>query len=83
VSGSGDQGADPNKLVEITDNLGASTASQVSYERFRTVMQATYGQVVRGVAFTPGTPLTDGNDTSPLPPFPWAAARSVPGREQG
>jgi hypothetical protein len=83
VSGSGDQGADPNKLVEITDNLGASTASQVSYERFRTVMQATYGQVVRGVAFTPGTPPTDGNDTSPLPPFPWAAARSVPGREQG
>jgi hypothetical protein len=83
VSGSGDQGADPNKLVEITDNLGASTASQVSYERFRTVMQATYGQVVRGVAFTPGTPLTDGNDTSPLPPFPWAAARSVPGREHG
>ncbi len=83
VSGSGDQGADPNELVEITDNLGATMASQVSYERFRTVMQATYGQVVRGVAFTPGTPLTDGNDTSPLPPFPWTAARSVPGREQG
>jgi hypothetical protein len=30
-------------------------------------MQATYGQVVRGVAFTPGTPLTDGNNTSPRP----------------
>jgi hypothetical protein len=65
VSGGGDQGADPNKLVEITDNLGATTASQVTQERFRTVMQATYGQVVRGVAFTPGTPLTDGNSTSP------------------
>ena len=47
VSGSGDQGADPNKLVEITDNLAATTASQVAYERFHTVMQATYGQVVR------------------------------------
>jgi len=39
----------------------------VTNERFRTVMQATYGQVVRGVAFTPGTPLTDGNNTSPRP----------------
>ena len=29
MSGSGDQGADPNKLVEITDNLQATTASQV------------------------------------------------------
>jgi hypothetical protein len=88
VSGAGDQGADPNKLVEITDNLAATTASQVSYEQFRTVMPATYGQVVRGVAFTPGTPLTDGNDTSP-----WASqvrrsgsrlpSGQVPGREEG
>jgi hypothetical protein len=75
VSGSGDQGADPNKLVEITDNLRATSASQVTYERFRTVMQATYGQVVRGVSFTPDTPLTNGNNTSPQP-------HPVPGREQ-
>jgi hypothetical protein len=67
VSGDGDQGADPNKLVEITDNLAATSASQVSNEQFRTVIPATYGQVVRGVAFTPGTPLTDGNTTSPQP----------------
>jgi hypothetical protein len=38
-------------------------------------MQATYGQVVRGVSFTPGTPLTNGNNTSPQP-------HPVPGREQ-
>jgi hypothetical protein len=82
VSGSGDQGADPNKLVEITDNLRATTASQVTYERFRTVMQATYGQVVRGVSFTPGTPLTNGNNTSPQPSLPSAQPRAVPGREQ-
>jgi hypothetical protein len=56
VSGSGDQGSDPNQLVEITDNLGATTASQAAHERFRTVIPATYGQVVRGVSFTPGTP---------------------------
>jgi hypothetical protein len=37
----------------------------VTHEQFYTVMQATYGQVVRGVSFTPGTPLTNGNNTSP------------------
>ena len=65
VSGSGDQGADPNQLVEITDQLDATSPSQVGHESFRTVMPPTYGQVVRGVAMTPGTPLTDGNTTSP------------------
>ena len=55
VSGSGDQGADPNKLVEITDDLGATSASQVVHEKFNTVLQAIDGQVVRGVSFTPGT----------------------------
>jgi hypothetical protein len=73
VSGSGDQGADPNKLVEITDNLSATSASQVMHERFHTAIQATYGQVVRGVSFTPGTPLTDGNNTSPRPSHPQEA----------
>jgi hypothetical protein len=65
VSGSGDQGADPNQLVEITDQLGATSPSQVGHESFRTVMPPTYGQVVRGVAMTPSTPLTNGNTTSP------------------
>jgi hypothetical protein len=82
VSGSGDQGADPNKLVEITDNLGATTASQVTQEQFNTVLPAAYGQVVRGVSFTPGTPLTNGNNTSPQPPLPQAQSRPLPGREQ-
>jgi hypothetical protein len=82
VSGSGDQGADPNKLVEITDNLSATTASQVTYERFHTVMQATYGLVIRGVSFTPGTPLTNGNNTSPQPSAPKPLPGQLPGREQ-
>jgi hypothetical protein len=83
VSGSGDQGADPNKLVEITDDLGATTASQVGHERFHTVMCAIYGQVVRGVSFTPGTPLTNGNNTSPRPSLPRVQAGRLPGRERG
>ncbi len=53
VSGGGDQGADPNQLVEITDSLKAGTAP--SWERFSTVVPALYDQVVRGVSFTPGT----------------------------
>jgi hypothetical protein len=53
VSGSGDQGADPNKLVAITDPLSAS--SPAPWEQFVTVRSAGFGQVLRGVSFTPGT----------------------------
>jgi hypothetical protein len=53
VSGSGDTGADPDRLVAIDDPLRASTAP--SWERFRTLRTAKPGQVLRGVSFTPGT----------------------------
>jgi hypothetical protein len=53
VSGGGDQGADPNQLVSITDQLGAT--SLPAWESFGTVVPARYDQVVRGVSFTPGT----------------------------
>jgi len=53
VSGNGDQGADPNKLVAITDRLDATSVPTA--EQFRTVDAAAYGQVLRGVSFTPGT----------------------------
>jgi hypothetical protein len=78
VSGSGDQGADPNKLVQITDDLGSTSPSaKVAHEKFSTVVQATDGQVVRGVAFTPGSPLTNGNTTSP-PDSSGIAPQSAP-----
>jgi hypothetical protein len=51
VSGGGDQGADPNKLVEITDPLDAT--SPVTGESFRTIRTAGFGEVLRGVSFTP------------------------------
>ncbi|HLI01673.1 MAG TPA: hypothetical protein VKV06_12875 [Acidimicrobiales bacterium] len=57
VSGGGDEGADPNQLVAVTDQLGATSAP--SYERFRTVRPAIDDTVVRGVSFTPGTPTGD------------------------
>jgi hypothetical protein len=53
VSGDGDQGADPNKVVAITDNVGA-TALPAS-EAFGTIRSAGFGEVLRGVSFTPGT----------------------------
>jgi hypothetical protein len=53
VSGGGDQGADPNALVSITDDPSAATPA--SGEAFSTVMAPRYGHVVRGVAFTPGS----------------------------
>ena len=53
VSGSSDQGADPNKLVTITDPLSAT--SPVAGESFRTIRAAGFGEVLRGVSFTPGS----------------------------
>jgi hypothetical protein len=53
VSGSGDQGADPNKLVTITDKLTATTLP--AGESFATVTTAGFGEVLRGISFTPGT----------------------------
>ena len=51
VSGSGDQGADPNQLVAITDKLGASAPG--NGEKFKTLDNAGYGEVLRGVSLTP------------------------------
>ncbi len=51
-STSGDQGADPNKVVYIIDNIAATTVTrQVAKETFKTVKGPTYGTVYRGVAF--------------------------------
>ena len=52
TSASGDPGADPNKVVRITDMLSATTATPaVQAEAFQTVIGPTYGTVYRGVAF--------------------------------
>lgn len=53
VSGNGDQGADPNELVAVTDPLAATAVP--SGEAFTIVRQAGFGEVLRGVSFTPGT----------------------------
>jgi hypothetical protein len=53
VSGNGDQGADPNKLVVITDVIATTTPPAT--EKFSTVRTAGLDEVLRGVSFTPGT----------------------------
>jgi hypothetical protein len=51
-STSGDNGADPNKVVVITDQLSATTlAGPVAAESFSTIVGPAYGTVYRGVAF--------------------------------
>ena len=58
VSGNGDQGADPNKLVMITDNLSATTGPAPVGESFATIRTAGLGEVLRGVSLAPGTGVT-------------------------
>lgn len=58
VSGGGDQGADPNRLVVIVDNLANTSASAAASEQFILLRQAGFAEVLRGVSFTPGTNLS-------------------------
>jgi len=60
ISPSGDQGADPNKLVKVTDLLRATSLPQLNDQngdgalgRFVTIRAARAGEVLRGVAFAP------------------------------
>jgi hypothetical protein len=51
-SASGDNGADPNRVVEITDEVTATTLTgKVASETFRSIAGPTYGTVYRGVAY--------------------------------
>jgi hypothetical protein len=61
VSGGGDQGADPNQLVKVTDRLCATTLSTGDgdgdrddrLDQFVTIRAAKSGEVYRGVTFAP------------------------------
>jgi hypothetical protein len=51
-SASGDNGADPNRVVQIVDKLSATTLTgSVTEETFKTIAGPTYGTVYRGVAY--------------------------------
>jgi hypothetical protein len=61
ISANGDQGADPNKLVKVSDLLSATTlpTSDGDHDRddrvghFVTLRSAKAGEVFRGVTFAP------------------------------
>ncbi len=60
VSASGDQGGDPNKLVEVTDVLDSTTLPVNEHQFlgrqlgvFQTIKAAGFAEVLRGVAFAP------------------------------
>jgi uncharacterized protein (TIGR03437 family) len=55
VSTNGDQGADPNKLVSITDTLANTTAAGAASETFTTLRTAVAGEVLRGISFAPSS----------------------------
>jgi hypothetical protein len=65
VSASGDQGADPNKLVRVTDRLSAKTLPGGESEddtrlgKFQTIRSAHSGEVLRGVDFAPARGTSD------------------------
>jgi len=50
-SASGDNGADPNKVVQIVDKISATTLTSVAKETFKTLAGPTYGTAYRGVAY--------------------------------
>ena len=60
VSGNGDQGADPNQVVVITDRVNNTDPTVAANERFHILDEARYGEVLRGVSFTPETNLAHG-----------------------
>jgi hypothetical protein len=53
VSGGGDQGADPNRLVAIIDDIANTNASVAAKENFVVVRKAGFAEVLRGVSFAP------------------------------
>jgi uncharacterized protein (TIGR03437 family) len=55
VSLNGDQGADPNKLVSITDTLANTTAAGAATETFTTLRTAVAGEILRGISFAPSS----------------------------
>ncbi|GLQ94049.1 hypothetical protein [Dyella acidisoli] len=59
ISGNGDTGADPDKLVAVRDELANTTAANAADEHFVTLRSAKFGEVLRGVSFTPGTEVRD------------------------
>ena len=53
ISGAGDVGADPNRLVAIIDDINNTDATKAANEKFVTLRSAQFAEVLRGVSFAP------------------------------
>ncbi len=53
VSGAGDVGADPNRLVVIIDDIDNTDPTKAANEKFVTLRSAQFAEVLRGVSFAP------------------------------
>jgi uncharacterized protein (TIGR03437 family) len=80
VSTNGDQGADPNKLVAVTDGLANMDPAVAAKEAFTILKSAAAGEVLRGVALTPTAPATP---MSNVPLIVSSATPSVAGLAPG
>jgi hypothetical protein len=67
VSGNGDTGADPNRLVVVVDKAANTDPSLAAITPFIEVTRARFGEVLRGVSFTPGTDFNGFRKNVPLP----------------
>ena len=55
ISGNGDVGADPNRMFVVIDDANNTDPNISSLTPFIPVKDAHFGEVLRGVSFTPGT----------------------------
>jgi hypothetical protein len=62
VSGNGDQGADPNRLVAVTDTLANTDVAKAATEKFTIIRKAEFAEVLRGVSFAPSGQDNDDRD---------------------
>jgi uncharacterized protein (TIGR03437 family) len=53
ISANGDPGADPNKLVSVTDVIANTSPATAATEAFTTLRTANAGEVLRGVSLAP------------------------------
>ncbi len=58
VSANGDQGADPNELVSITDTIANTDPTVAAKETFTILRTANAGEVLRGVSLAPAAGST-------------------------
>ena len=76
VSANGDPGADPNKLVTISDVLANTSAAGAASESFTTLRTANPNEVLRGVALTPVVAAT--GSTTPMSNVPLILSAGSP-----